>query len=603
MNTQTCQAEGCEREAAFRTRTRPTWCEPHIAETFAERRLELLEKFTGPKDHLLTRCRDCACETHVRFEYVLGLGDRHGCGACRWREWAEDARRMSAGQFELPDLAPVDLALVRSGADANGYDYLGPLTDPSLSGDPHHVRCKTCRRLSAERFGDIAWGCSCRVNAKRAQPVKKRERTLLRESDDPAKRWWAHDLNADTDWDEVTPKDKRPVWWRYPDRGHEFQREVYRITGGRPSCDRCTELHRKHSKTRREKFSGLMVADVPELLAAWDDTGDPSSAPVLAGWQDRTYVFPCEQGHRRPRKTLQVLDGYCPSCSASESRQRAATERAAGVPGQQFNPEIRAQWHPDNTIAINRVGANSQRMIRWLCQTCGHDWIQPPCEREKRYRLLCPACDSKLGSLAAFYPELAQQWAESNPTTPWHIVPNESLAFTPIWVCPQDPEHVWQATNVSRVAGSQCPQCRVHGKSRIELELFEAVRERFPTAASGTPVSSPAFGRRRSWRPDIVIERDADTSIVLEYDGAYWHAGKVDLDREKTLDLLAAGYAVCRVREGTLVSLGVDDERYMELKSQPTTPDVRRLAKRFAAWVQRDIDQLELERPSTDESR
>ncbi|MFC7458046.1 zinc-ribbon domain-containing protein [Brachybacterium sp. GCM10030267] len=603
MTTQTCHTEGCEIEAAFGTRTKPTWCETHIAEMFAERGLDLLETFARPTDHLLTRCRDCGCETHVRFEYVLGLGDRHGCGACRLRDSAEGARRVAAGQYEFPDLTPVDLDLVRSGADSNDYDYLGPLTDPSLTGDPHHVRCRTCKRLSAECAGDIASGCSCRVNAKRAQPVKRRERKLLRDSEDPATAWWAHHLNDAADWESAPLRGARVIWWRCPEEGHKFERKVNDMTGGHPNCPACREQRNEEHRALRRRYEGVMVSEVPELMALWDDEGDPATSPVVRNGDEWPYIFPCGRGHRRPRGVVDVLDDWCTSCRAIDSRLEGQAHREPGTPAAPLDPEIRAQWHQENSVPIEKVGANSRRMIRWLCQTCGHDWIQQPREREKRYRLLCPECNTKLGSLAAFYPELADQWAESNPTTPWHIVPNQRLDFTPTWVCPENSEHVWQATNVSRVSGSQCPQCRVPGKSRIELELFAAVRERFSSATSGTPISSPAFSRRRSWRPDIVVERDGGTPLVVEYDGAYWHASKVNLDREKSLDLLAAGYAVCRVREGELPSLAINNPQYMELRSHPTAVDVNRLATDFVAWVLGGFAQLAPGRPSTDERR
>lgn len=37
--------------------------------------------------------------------------------------------------------------------------------------------------------------------------------------------------------------------------------------------------------------------------------------------------------------------------------------------------------------------------------------------------------------------------------------------------------------------------------------------------------------------------------MAIEYDGAFWHGDKAELDREKSLDLLAAGFAVMCARE------------------------------------------------------
>jgi DNA polymerase-3 subunit epsilon len=42
-----------------------------------------------------------------------------------------------------------------------GFDYLRPLIAPSLPDDPRHTRCRRCGKISAERLGDISFGCTC----------------------------------------------------------------------------------------------------------------------------------------------------------------------------------------------------------------------------------------------------------------------------------------------------------------------------------------------------------------------------------------------------------------------------------------------------------
>jgi hypothetical protein len=51
---------------------------------------------------------------------------------------------------------------------------------------------------------------------------------------------------------------------------------------------------------------------------------------------------------------------------------------------------------------------------------------------------------------------------------------------------------------------------------------------------------------------------------VIEYDGAYWHSApaKVLVDARKSVDLLAAGHLVVRLREDALPSLYIADPRY-----------------------------------------
>ncbi|MGI5484734.1 hypothetical protein [Streptomyces lavendofoliae] len=47
--------------------------------------------------------------------------------------------------------------------------------------------------------------------------------------------------------------------------------------------------------------------------------------------------------------------------------------------------------------------------------------------------------------------------------------------------------------------------------------------------------------------------------MVVEYDGAYWHRGRIGPDREKALVVRDAGYRMVRVREAPLKELAPDD--------------------------------------------
>ena len=123
------------------------------------------------------RCTTCGCEAHYKFQYVLDKNaiNEPVCRACYWRQWAAEQRRLA---YMAP--VPVDLEKVRQHAEENGLDYLGPLTDPSLPEDPHRTRCNRCGKISAERTGDIAWGCTCRANPKRQQEPRNQVLPRLR---------------------------------------------------------------------------------------------------------------------------------------------------------------------------------------------------------------------------------------------------------------------------------------------------------------------------------------------------------------------------------------------------------------------------------------
>lgn len=163
---QLCHEPGCESVAAFGTNKRPTWCTRHIDEMFAIGGLIPLEEFTHPSSHRLTRCTTCGCEAHYRFEYVQnknGMGEPT-CRACYWKKWASDVHDL---QGEYADLEPVPEGRARAFAEEHGYQYLGPLTSPSLAAHPHRVKCVVCGLISAERLSDIGFGCLCQAGARK----------------------------------------------------------------------------------------------------------------------------------------------------------------------------------------------------------------------------------------------------------------------------------------------------------------------------------------------------------------------------------------------------------------------------------------------------
>lgn len=160
LTTQLCSVDGCGQTAAFRTRSKPTWCDEHIAEIQRQGGIKPLEPFTRPDDWQLTECLICTVQAHYRFIYTLDKNQvgEATCRACFWRRWAQHQRSLLIGVVSMD---PLDCAAVQAHAEEYGYEYLGPLTDPSLRDDPHHVRCRRCGRISAQRLRDIAFGCEC----------------------------------------------------------------------------------------------------------------------------------------------------------------------------------------------------------------------------------------------------------------------------------------------------------------------------------------------------------------------------------------------------------------------------------------------------------
>lgn len=584
--TQECSEPGCSCPAAFRTRSKPAWCAQHITEILQRGGLEPLEPFVKPTAWRLTRCIRCGCEAHYRLEYTVDL-NRTGeatCRACHWREWA---RAVRSAQGAYANWTPIPETKARKHAEDNGYEYLEPLTDPSLPDDPHRVRCVYCGRISAKRLGDIDFGCSCQSNPSRDRQTtdvsgpKKKE--LLKDSGLTILSWWDHDRNDTPTWETVTVRAIRDAHWKCPECGLRFTCKIRDMVIA-SECPSCEPRHRAAREAEYARYKVTFIADVPELLAAWADDADPATVTVADSWLRR---FRCPQGHHPRLIPLTFLQSGCHLCRGNETR-RAWLEAVQMDPDSpQLNREIAAQWHPtrNSAIRLEKVSPGSRRMLWWQNPECGHEWQETPAERNKGQRLRCPECRTILDSLAYHYPEVAAEWSPMNPLTAWQVRPSGQTAFTPTWVCANNADHTWQAPLASRSAGAGCPECREAGKSKIELAYHAATQAVFVHAASGQALTSDLFRRRARWLVDITATLSSGQQVVIEYDGSYWHAGKIEIDTAKSLDLLAAGYLVARLREHPLPPLPISDDNYAEFVVYANAPDPETAVTRVKDWA------------------
>ncbi len=592
---QVCSEPGCDAFAAFRTRTHPAWCDEHVSLRFQEAGVMPIEPFTKPESHRLCRCTSCGVETHIRLPLALERASLRGsaCDACGWREWAVVARNNS---YDVAVDQPVDLTQVEEMARRSGYDYLGPLTEPSLPSDPHHVRCKTCGRLAAKRVGDIGWGCSCRVNPRRENQQTrtggKRPKRLLKTESPEAGKYWDGETNDPILWQTLSFRARRDVSWKCPECHHRWTASPASMSNSW-GCPECARRRLEERTASLKVWEVTPVAEVPELMRAWDeDEVDPRKVMVGGSstiWNHTGgYKFKCENGHRPRIMPLRYLEAGCPSCRGAGTRRQREEAAARDPDSTRLDPELASQWHPTKNEGrdLALIGPDSRAKVWWLDRNCGHEWQETPKSRGTRFRFRCPFCETILDSLAWHYPELAQEWSQSNPTSPWHIRPTADLKATPEWICSRDPAHVWQATASSRAQGGACPECVGTGKSAIELQHHQSAFEIFGNARSGVPIHDDRFKHSSRWLVDIACRLPSGVHLVIEYDGSYWHAGKLDVDAAKSLDLLAADYAVARLREYPLAPLGLDHPRYAEFTVHAKAPDPSEAIRRVQIWAE-----------------
>ncbi|MFI2562614.1 zinc-ribbon domain-containing protein [Paenarthrobacter sp. NPDC018779] len=600
---QLCSAERCNKPAAFKTRSKPAWCTDCIDGILHEGGLRADEPFTGPQEWRLTTCLNCGVRAHYRFVYTLEKNSQQEktCRACHWMEWAKFVREASGTPTRNAGYSVEEITIH---LERSGYDLIATLVDFNDGNDPVVARCRACGRLSAERLDDFSWGCSCSRNVRSSNPVSakavsassaggssnlggsKARKNLLADSDDPALEWWDHERNDEKTFRTVTLRATRTCHWLCPECGLSFPKKVLDMTVGRQSCPDCSEIALTQWKQQLERWRTTPIADVPELAAAWADEDDPRT--VMVNGDDSWILrrFKCPAGHHPRLQATTFYVSGCPSCRAAETRKTQKNWLADVL------PEIASQWHPslNGQHTPQTVVWDSRRPIMWRADCCGHEWEASPRFRDKFERLRCPKCQTILGSLAWTDPGLAAEWSPENPQTAWHVRPYAKTSYVPKWICATNPLHVWESPLPGRSNGAECPECKVAGKSKIELAHLAAAKKAFTGVRSGRVLRDARFTTRRSWTADISADLDGQT-LVIEYDGAYWHSApaKILTDERKTLDLLAAGHLVVRLREDNLPSLPVDHANYHEIRVYSTAGRPQETIAEVQTWLRKQI--------------
>lgn len=241
----------------------------------------------------------------------------------------------------------------------------------------------------------------------------------------------------------------------------------------------------------------------------------------------------------------------CPRCAFDRNAE------AKGFATDQFNlssvnPDVAAEWHPRNQRSANTYLPKSGKRVWWRCRKDPeHEWqavIASRTSLDGETLIGCPFCSGKRSSkrhnLLANAPSVAKLWhPQRNPKGPEHYTPSSHKKVW--WLCEKG--HEWEASIKNRTAGRGCPYC-THQSSSPEVRILTELR------GAGFEVQSRS--KVKSHELDIFIP---ELHTGIEYDGAYWHRGKLRKDVKKQRAIEAAGLRLIRVRELPLSKISGDD--------------------------------------------
>jgi hypothetical protein len=286
------------------------------------------------------------------------------------------------------------------------------------------------------------------------------------------------------------------------------------------------------------------VSDIPELVAEWHPTKNEGKQP-----EDFRHASPakiwwrCSHGHDWQSTIGNRSQGKgCPYCAGLYPTEDYNLKI--------INPDLCREWHPKNKKSASDYLPKSGKKVWWRCER-GHEWYAQIASRtdlEGNTLIGCPFCSGKRASknynLSTERPELLTDWCyEKNQVKPTELTPNSHTKVW--WKCMKG--HTWFASPHNRRNGTGCPNC-THQTSRAEIRILTELMAIYENVISRHKIDGLEL--------DIYVP---DLKVGVEYDGAFWHADKLESDVKKQLHFENLGIRLLRVREAPLTKISDTD--------------------------------------------
>lgn len=395
------------------------------------------------------------------------------------------------------------------------------------SGCNAYWECPKCLREYKRSVHNRTDGHGCPYCASR---IVCDETSLLKKFPEIAAQWHPT-KNKALKVDDLTSGSKKRVWWLCEKCNHVWNTPVYsRTTQGR-GCPACfiarreyTRLHFEYSIPvpvvlnessrspsewyERESNQGFesLYKFSKALAKQWHPTKNGKVTARNIAKNSRAIAWwLCQKGldHEWQAKVAdraRSSKAGCPFClNRSPSVTNMLNVKA---------PEVAKEWHPTKNGAVKpeHVIAGGVTKYWFQCKKdASHEW-----ESKLNLRIAgskCPYCThnrvSKDNCLSETFPEIA---AQLHPTKNGKIDTSKIAAKSHKklwWVCPEGPDHIWEAAPATRTKGNGCPCCS--GRQRSITNCLatlqpETAAQWHPTKnKSMTPFKVSPFSKELAW--------------------------------------------------------------------------------------------------------
>lgn len=202
------------------------------------------------------------------------------------------------------------------------------------------------------------------------------EKKKLRDFNPRVANEWHPTKNGELTPENVLPGSNKRVWW-LGGCGHEWDTTIKDRAYTEKGCPFCA------GRRILPGFNDLATL-VPEVVRFWHDKNELTPEQVQPGSHKKAYwTGDCGHTWYAPIRHVAKKGYGCPICAGKHGGYDENTLEKS-------EPEISAQWHPDNDKKPSEVTRVSAYRAMWLCEN-SHEFTVRVCDRVN-YRTGCPQC-------------------------------------------------------------------------------------------------------------------------------------------------------------------------------------------------------------------
>lgn len=214
------------------------------------------------------------------------------------------------------------------------------------------------------------------------------------------------------------------------------------------------------------------------------------------------------------------------------------------------NPELLKEWdYEENSVSPEEITRSYKIKVHWKCEN-GHKWKALVTTRTRKHQTGCPYCSGNLpvagvNDFETSNPELMLDWDYAKNIG---IDPKNMTAYSGTrvyWKC-HFCGYEWETAANNRSSQNRgCPNCSMKSTSFGEQALYFYIKKLFPDAINRY--------REGKFELDVFIP---SIKTGIEFDGAFFHKGKENEEREKRKFEICSNLGITLIRLKDSNSLG-----------------------------------------------